>query len=73
MLLSMPKIAFGVRLICGEFASPLLRLVLEGSVLLVVFYGVLLFAAGQKLLYLDLFRGLKAPPSAAAENISVSA
>jgi PST family polysaccharide transporter len=65
-------IAFGVRLICGEFVSPLPRLVLEGSVLLVAFYGMLLFAAGQKSLYLDLLRGLKRP-SLVAEKISVSA
>jgi O-antigen/teichoic acid export membrane protein len=64
-------LAFGVRLICGEFVSPLPRLVLEGSVLVVAFYGVLLFAAGQKSLYLDLLRGLKRPPSI-EEKISVS-
>jgi O-antigen/teichoic acid export membrane protein len=65
-------LAFGVRLICGEFVSPLPRLVLEGSVLVVAFYLVLLFAAGQKSLYLDLLRGLKRPPSI-EEKISVSA
>ena len=64
-------LAFGVRLICGEFVSPLPQLVLEGSVLLVAFYGVLLFAAGQKSLYLDLLRGLKGP-SSVAEKVSVS-
>ena len=37
-----------VRLMCGEFVSPSPRLVLESSVLLVAFYGVLLFAAGQE-------------------------
>jgi hypothetical protein len=40
--------------------------------LVVAFYGVLLFAAGQKSLYLDLLRGLKRPPSI-EEKISVSA
>ena len=65
-------LAFGVRLICGEFVSPLPRLILEGSVLLVAFYGVLLFATGQKSLYLDLLRGLKRAPSI-EEKISVSA
>jgi PST family polysaccharide transporter len=62
-------LAFGVRLICGEFVSPLLRLVLESSVLLVTFYGALLFAAGQKSLYLDLLGRLKGP-SPVAEKIS---
>jgi hypothetical protein len=65
-------LAFGVRLICGEFVSPLPRLVLEGSVLVVAFYLVLLFAAGQKSLYLGLLRGLKRP-SSIEEKISVSA
>jgi hypothetical protein len=39
--------------------SPLPRLVLESSVLLITFFGVLLFVAGQKSLYLDLLRGLR--------------
>jgi PST family polysaccharide transporter len=60
-------LAFAVRLICGEFASPLPRLVLESSVLFIMFFGVLLFATGQKSLYLDLLRGLKAPLSTAKE------
>jgi len=53
--------AFGARLLCGPFVSPLPRLVLETSVLLVTFFGALLFVAGQKSLYLDLLRGLKEP------------
>jgi PST family polysaccharide transporter len=58
-------LAFGMGLICGQFVSPLPRLVLESSVLLIAFFAALLFAAGQKLLYLDLLRGLKGPPSVA--------
>jgi hypothetical protein len=50
------RLAFGVQLICGQFISPLPRLVLESSVLFVTFYAALLFAAGQKSLYLDLLR-----------------
>jgi len=50
-----------MRLICGQFVSPLPRLVIESSVLLVTFFGALVFAAGQKSLYLDLLRGLKGP------------
>ena len=53
-------LAFGVRLICGPFFSPFPRLALETSVLLVTFFGALLFGAGQKSLYLDLLQGLKA-------------
>ena len=57
-------VAFGVRLTCSQFFSPLPRLVLESSVLFVTLFGALLFAAGQKSLYLDLLRGLR--PSTAA-------
>jgi PST family polysaccharide transporter len=65
-------LAFGVRLICGQFASPLPRLFLENGALLVTFFGVMLFVAGQKSLYLDLLKSLKGP-SSAAEKISVPA
>jgi O-antigen/teichoic acid export membrane protein len=63
--------AFGVRLICGDSVSPLPRLVLEVGVLVVAFYGMLLFIAGQKTLYLDLVRGLMGPKSV-VEKVSVS-
>ena len=63
-------IAFGVRLICGQFVSPWPRLVLENGVLLTAFFGILLFAAGQKSLYLDLFRGFRGS-SSAIEKVSV--
>jgi O-antigen/teichoic acid export membrane protein len=51
-------LAFAVRSVYGPSLSPLLRFVLETTVLLVTFLGMLLFATGQKSLYLDLFRGL---------------
>ena len=57
-------LAFGVRLICGQSISPLPRLFLESGVLVVAFFGVLLFAAGQKSLYLDLLGELRRPSSA---------
>ena len=66
------SLALAMRLICGEFASPLSRLVLESSVLLATFFGTLLFVAGQKSLYMDLFRGLKRS-SLVVENIPGSA
>jgi O-antigen/teichoic acid export membrane protein len=65
-------LAFGARLICGQLVSPLPRLVLETSILLVTFFGTLLFVAGQKSLYLEVLRGLKGS-SLAPEKISVSA
>jgi len=60
-------LALGVQLMCGQFISPLARLALGSSVLLITFFGVLLFGTGQKSLYLDLLRGLKAPLSTAEE------
>jgi len=54
-------LAFAVRVVCGQSLSPLPRLVLETTVLLVTFLGLLLFATGQKSLYLDLLRGLREP------------
>jgi O-antigen/teichoic acid export membrane protein len=65
-------LAFGARLICGQLVSPLPRLVLETGILLVTFFGTLLFVAGQKSLYLEVLRGLKGS-SLAPEKISVSA
>jgi PST family polysaccharide transporter len=49
---------YAVRLECGDFLSPLLRLVLESGVLAATFFAVLLFVAGQKALYVDLLGGL---------------
>ena len=57
-------LALAVPLICGPLVSPLPRLALESSVIFVTFFGVLLFAAGQKSLYLELLRGLRGPSSA---------
>jgi O-antigen/teichoic acid export membrane protein len=63
-------LAVGVRAVYGGLLSPLPRLVLESTVLLVTFVGMLLFATGQKSLYLDLLRGLK---SSAKEKSLASA
>jgi O-antigen/teichoic acid export membrane protein len=66
-------VAFGVRLLLSdELLSPLPRLLLESSVLFTAYFGVLLFAAGQRSLYLDLIRGLKRSSSAAGESRGVS-
>jgi PST family polysaccharide transporter len=52
-------LAFGAQLVCGQFVSPFARLFPESGVLLVAFFVALLFATGQKSLYLDLLGGLK--------------
>jgi PST family polysaccharide transporter len=61
-------LAFVVQMICGQFFSPLPRLVLESGVLLAAFLGLLL-VAGQKSLYLDLLSELRGS-SSRAEKIS---
>lgn len=53
--------AFAVRSACGPSFSPLERLVVETAALFAVFAGMLLFAAGQRSLYLDILRGLRRP------------
>ena len=63
-------LAFAVRSIYGQSLSPLPRLVLETAVLLVTFLGMLLFATGQKSLYLDLLRGLREPSSAKEKSLA---
>ncbi|HTS07792.1 MAG TPA: lipopolysaccharide biosynthesis protein [Candidatus Eisenbacteria bacterium] len=56
-------LAFAVRTVYGHSLPPFPRLALESLVLLGAFSVLLLFVAGQKSLYLDLFRGLmKRPP-----------
>jgi PST family polysaccharide transporter len=64
-------LAFGLRLTYGQTQSPLPRLALESSVLLLTFLGILLFVAGQKTFYLNLLRGLT-KPSPAKEGALVS-
>jgi O-antigen/teichoic acid export membrane protein len=54
-------VAYAVQATWGQFLTPLPRLILESSVLLIVFFGLLLFVGGQKALYLDLLRGLRKP------------
>lgn len=62
-------LAFGVRLFFGQLLSPLPRLLLESTVLLITYSGVLLFVAEQKSFYLNLLRGLKGPSSAEEKNL----
>lgn len=57
-------LALAVQVACGHFLAPLPRLVLETSVLLITFFGLLLFVGRQKTLYLDLIRGLGKPAPA---------
>jgi O-antigen/teichoic acid export membrane protein len=63
-------LAFAVRSVYGQSLSLLPRLVLETTVLLVTFLGMLLFATGQKSLYLDLLRGLREPSLAKEKSLA---
>jgi O-antigen/teichoic acid export membrane protein len=63
-------LGFGARLACGHSLSPLPRLVLECSVLLLTFAGMLVFGTGQKSLYLDLLRGLKRAPAVKEKSMA---
>jgi len=63
-------LAFAIRVACGQFLAPLPRLVLETSVLLIAFFGLLLFVGGQKTLYLDLIRGLRKPSLTKSAELS---
>jgi len=62
-------LAFAVRFLYGQFLSPLPRLALESTVLLLTFLGLLMFATGQKSLYLDLLRALTGAPRVKARNL----
>jgi O-antigen/teichoic acid export membrane protein len=68
--------AIGVGSLWGQFLTPLTRLVLESAILLVTFAVMLLFATGQKSLYLDVLRGMKGSsdnlPVRTLENPEVS-
>jgi PST family polysaccharide transporter len=51
-------VGYAARRMCGDFLSPVPRLVLETGALALTFFALLVFVAGQKALYLDLLRGL---------------
>jgi PST family polysaccharide transporter len=47
----------------GQLLSPLFRLILGGSVMIVCYSVMLLYVMGQKAFYLDLLKGLKKQPT----------
>jgi PST family polysaccharide transporter len=63
-------LAYAVRVFYGHWLPVIPRLMLESTVLLVAFAGILLFVAGQKSLYLSLLRGFTR--SAPAEEASLA-
>jgi len=55
-------LAYALRLLVGDYFSPILRLVLENMVLFGGYFGMLWFDVVQRSLYMDLFRGLRSAP-----------
>lgn len=62
-------IAFGVQVFWAGWASPLPRLALEGTLVLVTYLALLWFVAGQKPLYLDLLRTLRGTASVEEKSL----
>jgi PST family polysaccharide transporter len=62
--------AFGVRLFYAHALSPLPRLILDSTVLFVVYFALLLFVAGQKVFFLDLIRGWKYPSATEEKSLA---
>jgi len=62
-------LASALRLFYGQWLPPLPRLLLESTVLLAAFLGILVFVTGQKSLYLDLLRGLRGPSSVKEKSL----
>jgi PST family polysaccharide transporter len=56
-------LAVGMQFYFGQLLSPFLHLALGGSVMFVFYLWILLYIMGQKVFYLDFFRGLKMRPS----------
>jgi len=63
-------VAVGVQVVYGHFLSPVVRLLLETTVLFVTFIGVLLFVAGQKPFYLDLLRAVRSSTFVKEEGLA---
>ena len=60
-------VAYAAGLICGPSIPPIVRLALESSTLLVVFFGTLFCIAGQRSLYLELLKGVLGRANRAAQ------
>ena len=64
-------LSYGASSLYGKWFSPLPRLVIESTVLLVAYLAILLFGMGQKAFYVDLLRRMRKPASI-NENVPVS-
>ena len=64
-------LAFGVQFFCGQSLSPLPRLLLGVTVMLVVYVGLLFYVMGQKAAYVNLFQAMRSG-SSIDENVLAS-
>ena len=62
--------AFALQSFYGQLLSPLIRLLLGGTIFLSVYVSVLLFIMGQRLFYLDLVKGLRGAAPVEAGSIT---
>ena len=60
---------FGLAFFLGHKLSPISRLSLECLLLFTTYFVLLLFVAGEKAFYLDLFRKLKSPAAVEVEDL----
>jgi O-antigen/teichoic acid export membrane protein len=63
-------LAFAFKVFCGRLVSPWMGLTLETGILIAVFALVLLFVAGEKSLYFELYRSLTRAPEANEKNLA---
>lgn len=63
-------LAFALSQACGHLLAPLPRLLMETGVLFLTYAALLLFVGGQKVLYLELWHGLKGSSSLEKETLA---
>jgi O-antigen/teichoic acid export membrane protein len=66
-------LAFAFRFLYGHALSDWPRLILEGTIMLAAYLGMLLYVTGEKEFYMDILRGLKGSSSAEEKESLVSA
>ena len=64
------SLAFSMQLWYGELLSPLPRLLLGSTIMVIAYTGMLFYVMGQKRLYLDLIQGLKKRSSAELPSLA---
>ena len=65
-------LGLAVQFYLGQLLSPLPRLILEGTVLLAAYVGLLFYVMGQKALYMNLLQGLRRGPAVEEETLVIA-